>query len=320
MTTYIFGEIPGNPVGTTYRDRNAAKEAGVHQVTMQGISGNRTVGANSIVVSGGYSDDEDFGDVIIYTGAGGNDPATKTQVDHQTFTQFANAGLIISEENGLPVRVIRGSAGDPFYSPETGFRYDGLYRVEEHWYETGKEGFRVCRYRLVRLSSSEAEPYVVAPGAASGSSIANDRRGLAREASNRETPGPPPRGTQAPGQNVGVQIRVVRDTAVSNWVKQLYGYACQVCDVVLDLPVGNYAEGAHIRAVGRPHNGPDTVENMLCLCPSHHVLFDKGAIFITDDLAVHDYHGATVGQLTTGTGHLIDREHIRYHRERAGFD
>jgi hypothetical protein len=33
-------------------------------------------GAESIVVSGGYEDDEDHGDTIIYTGHGGNDPQT----------------------------------------------------------------------------------------------------------------------------------------------------------------------------------------------------------------------------------------------------
>jgi putative restriction endonuclease len=30
-------------------------------------------GAESIVVSGGYKDDKDFGDVIVYTGHGGQD-------------------------------------------------------------------------------------------------------------------------------------------------------------------------------------------------------------------------------------------------------
>jgi putative restriction endonuclease len=37
---------------------------------MSGISGTRAEGADSIVVSGGYEDDEDFDDELIYTGAG----------------------------------------------------------------------------------------------------------------------------------------------------------------------------------------------------------------------------------------------------------
>ncbi|WP_220793108.1 YDG/SRA domain-containing protein [Nocardioides stalactiti] len=319
MTTYVFGEIPGNPVGTTYADRGAAMRAGVHQVQMQGISGNGHVGANSIVVSGGYADDEDHGDVIIYTGAGGNDTQTKTQIDHQSFSQHGNAGLILSEENGLPVRVIRGSGGDPLHSPATGFRYDGLYRVESHWYETGLQGYRICRYRLVKLSPSEAEPYSLAPGDAPGSAVGAPGGALVKDGAKRRKPGPPPLGAKKPSRNAGVQVRVVRDTAVSHWVKELYGYACQICDQILDLPVGNYAEGAHIRPLGAPHHGPDTVDNMLCLCPTHHVLFDKGAIVITDDLGVLDHHGHDLGTLTVKAGHLIYHDHFRHHRDGAGF-
>ena len=37
---------------------------------MADISGNGREDANSIVASGGYIDDEDFGDELIYTGAG----------------------------------------------------------------------------------------------------------------------------------------------------------------------------------------------------------------------------------------------------------
>jgi putative restriction endonuclease len=40
---------------------------------MNGIHGTAKEGADSIVVSGGYVDDRDMGDVIIYTGEGGND-------------------------------------------------------------------------------------------------------------------------------------------------------------------------------------------------------------------------------------------------------
>lgn len=320
MATYFFGEIPGNPEPTPYVDRDDAMAKGVHQVNMQGISGNRDVGANSIVVNGGYEDDEDFGDLIIYTGAGGNDPRTKKQIADQTFTQFANAGLVVSEENGLPVRVIRGSEGDPAYSPATGFRYDGLYRVESHWYETGKSGFRVCRYRLVKLTASEAAPYLTsasAPGGGASGSGSASTGGASGRSPGSKTPGPPT-GTTSPGRGIGVTVRVVRDTAVSNWVKNLHGYACQVCNEVLDLAVGHYAEGAHIRALGTPHNGPDTVDNMLCLCPTHHVLFDKGAIYISDTFTVHDHHGTSLGPLSRKAAHPIDLAHVQYHRAASG--
>ena len=141
MADYFFGEIPNNPVGTTYASRQEAAKAGVHRVMVQGISGNGTAGAESISVNGGYEDDEDLGDEIIYTGAGGNDPGTGKQIADQTLSQAGNAGMVVSEENGYPVRVMRGFKGDKKYAPPSGYRYDGLYRVDKHWAETGKSGF-----------------------------------------------------------------------------------------------------------------------------------------------------------------------------------
>ena len=61
------------------------------------------------MVSGGYVDDQDLGDVIIYTGAGGNDPNTGRQVADQSIDHPNNAGLVTSELSGLPVRVTRGA-------------------------------------------------------------------------------------------------------------------------------------------------------------------------------------------------------------------
>jgi putative restriction endonuclease len=51
--------------------------------------------------------------------------------------------------------VIRGSdPGNPF-APQEGYRYDGLFRVEEYWRETGRSGFTVWRFRLRKLIRSK---------------------------------------------------------------------------------------------------------------------------------------------------------------------
>jgi putative restriction endonuclease len=73
-------------------------------------------------------------------------------------------------------------------------------------------------------------------------------------------------------------LRIVRDTRQARRIKELYDYRCQMCGVRLEGLAGPYAEAAHIRPLGSPHNGPDTPENILCLCPNHHVLFDHGGI------------------------------------------
>jgi putative restriction endonuclease len=122
----IFGHIDGIPVGVAFPDRRALLEAGVHRQLQAGIAGSAAEGADSIVVSGGYEDDDDFGDLIIYTGQGGNDPGTKRQVADQRLA-LGNAALAESCRKGLPVRVIRGRNPGSIYAPPSGFRYDGLY-------------------------------------------------------------------------------------------------------------------------------------------------------------------------------------------------
>ena len=61
-----FGEIKNIAVGTEFPSRAALAASGIHKPTQAGISGSTTAGADSIVVSGGYEDDEDYGDYIIY--------------------------------------------------------------------------------------------------------------------------------------------------------------------------------------------------------------------------------------------------------------
>ncbi|MEW2076763.1 HNH endonuclease [Streptomyces sp. NPDC013433] len=40
---------------------------------------------------------------------------------------------------------------------------------------------------------------------------------------------------------------------------------------------------AHIRGLGRPHYGPDELQNLLCLCANCHVLFDGLEIYVDSD-------------------------------------
>jgi putative restriction endonuclease len=65
----VFGHIPGYPVGSWFENRAELADAGVHRHRQAGISGSASKGADSIVLSGGYEDDQDFGDLIIYTGS-----------------------------------------------------------------------------------------------------------------------------------------------------------------------------------------------------------------------------------------------------------
>ncbi len=227
MPDRIFGHVPGYPVGSTFESRAELLEAGLHRPPVAGISGNAREGADSIVLSGGYEDDQDFGDTIVYTGHGGRDRETGRQTADQNFDR-GNRALAVSSLNGLPVRVIRGASHDSPHSPRTGYRYDGPYMVDDYWHETGRSGYRVWRYRLKKVTDS-AQPGMVS-----------------------EEPGTY---SAAPRQEANV-LRIVRDTAQARRVKALYDHTCQVCETRLEGLAGPYAEAAHIRPLGAPHHGP----------------------------------------------------------------
>ena len=153
----VFGHIPGYPVGSRFEFRAELAEAGVHRYRQAGISGSASEGADSIVLSGGYEDDLDNGDEIVYTGHGGRDQETNKQIADQNFSRW-NRALAYSSLNGLPVRVVRGAGHDLSYSPSTGYRYDGLYLVDDYWHETGRSGYRIWRYRLIKLVDRPKQP------------------------------------------------------------------------------------------------------------------------------------------------------------------
>lgn len=291
----VFGQLNAVSVRDTFPTRAAVRSAGLHRHLQGGISGHPGQGADAIIVSGGYKDDRDYGSWILYTGEGGRDPNTGRQVRDQVMAG-GNKGLAVSEAGGLPVRVIRGSKGDPLHSPPTGYRYDGLFSVERHWAEPSSDGPLIYRYELRELATD---------GPWSGSDTAEEPAD--------PSPNDPPGGNLDPDRRATVLQRVIRNTAVTQYVKALYDYTCQFCGVRLSLTVGAYAEGAHIRPLGGIHGGADTPSNVLCLCPNDHVLFDKGVIFVDAGLNVTEAQsGRVLHRLSIR--HDIDSVNIEYHR------
>ena len=278
-----FGHIPGYPEGSRFGSRAELSQSGVHRPTVAGISGSEREGADSIVLSGGYDADQDLRDEVVYTGHVGRDPETGRQVADQNFSR-GNRALAHSSLNDVPVRVIRRAGHDSPYSPTTGYRYDGLYLVDDYWHEPGRSGFRVWRYRLIKLlNQSEIAP------------------------SHTESSDAP---SATPRRETTV-LHIVRDTEQAQRIKELYDYRCQVCGTRLEGLSGPYAEAAHIRPLGAPHHGPDTPDNIICLCPKHHVLLDHGGMGIGEDLSL----AGAEGKLTVHPQHRIYEEHLRYRQE-----
>jgi putative restriction endonuclease len=286
MSDRIFGEINGIFVGSTFQSRKEAAAVGVHKPLQAGISGSKDDGADSIVISGGYEDDSDSGDEIIYTGEGGQDEKGR-QIEDQKLVR-GNLALAKSEMDRLPVRVIRGADRNNPYAPESGYRYDGLYFVDSHWHERGKSGFLVYRFKLAKIDTS------LPPNK------------LNKEIELISLPS----GTDSPRRALVSSQRIIRDSKLGREIKRMYGYKCQICSIEINTNAGPYAEAAHIRPVGKPHNGPDRPENLLCLCPNHHLMLDKGVYLIEDDLSLIGISG----NITKHPDHNILVEHIRYHR------
>ncbi|KAJ2812197.1 hypothetical protein GGI24_006709, partial [Coemansia furcata] len=173
------GPIPGVHVGQSWRYRLQVTASGVHRPPVGGIAGSSTKPAVSIVLAGGYPEDEDRGEEFTYTGSGGydlsgNKRTAKVQTSDQELTR-QNRSLALAcaaevNEEGAEaedwrlstaIRVCRSykiAKKHPEYAPAEGVRYDGIYRVVRYWKQKGESGHYVWRY-LFRRDDSEPAPW-----------------------------------------------------------------------------------------------------------------------------------------------------------------
>ena len=269
-----FGTIAGVSEGTIFRNRLELSQARIHAPTQNGISGTQTIGCDSIVLSGKYLD-EDYDDVIIYSG---ENPRGGSDADNQILAG-GNRALEVSHDNELPVRVTRGSktAG----GPTSGYRYDGLYRVVR-CFQRPENGRVVWRFQLDKLHQPRATEISV---------------------------------QATPARHLLTLDRIIRDAALAERIKRIHSFACQICGESLMSPNGPYAEAAHIRPLGRPDDGPDVQENILCLCPNHHKLLDNGGIIVDENWQVIRLPDEVpIGELKRSKRHRLPQEYLLWHR------
>ena len=151
----IVGSIPGIYIGDVFFFRMELVVVGLHGQPQAGIdylpssqSSNGEPIATSVIASGGYEDDVDGGDVIIYTGHGGQDKHSRQCVDQKL--EGGNLAMERSMHYGVEVRVIRGIKYEGSVSSKI-YAYDGLYRIVDCWFDVGKSGFGVFKYKLLRI-------------------------------------------------------------------------------------------------------------------------------------------------------------------------
>ncbi|XP_033146279.1 histone-lysine N-methyltransferase family member SUVH2 [Brassica rapa] len=152
---HVVGSIPGVEIGDMFLYRLELCVIGLHGQPQAGIdfltanrSSNGEPIATSIIVSGGYEDDEDTGEVLVYSGHGGQDKVHR-QCQHQRL-ESGNLAMERSMHYGIEVRVIRGFKYDNVVSSKV-YVYDGLYRIVQYWFDVGRSGFGVFKFKLVRI-------------------------------------------------------------------------------------------------------------------------------------------------------------------------
>jgi hypothetical protein len=98
--------------------------------------------------------------------------------------------------------------------------------------------------------------------------------------------------------------RLIRDTDLVRRIKAIHKDVCQICGKAFEL-LGDetYSEGNHLHPLGQPHNGDDMEQNILIVCPNHHVLCDYGAIQL-DWEALHKK-----------SRHKLQKKYVDFHNE-----
>ncbi|KAA8522168.1 hypothetical protein F0562_012841 [Nyssa sinensis] len=155
----ILGAVPGVEVGDEFQYRVELALVGIHRLLQAGIDYMKHGGvivATSIVASGGYADDLDNADVLIYSGQGGNMKGPRQPEDQKL--ERGNLALKNSILAKNPVRVIRGfketkapDSSDARAKLVATYTYDGLYTVEKYWQEPGPHGKLVFKFELWRI-------------------------------------------------------------------------------------------------------------------------------------------------------------------------
>lgn len=155
-----LGAVPGVEVGDEFQYRVELAIVGVHRLYQAGIDcmkQNRMLVAISIVSSGGYANDREDEDSLIYCGQGGNAVGKDKKPEDQKLER-GNLALKNSITTKNPVRVIYGfketknsDLGDSKSKIVTIYVYDGLYTVETYWQESGKHGNLVYMFKLKKI-------------------------------------------------------------------------------------------------------------------------------------------------------------------------
>ncbi len=98
---------------------------------------------------------------------------------------------------------------------------------------------------------------------------------------------------------------ILRKQSLVDKIKKSYNNTCQICGIKINISKKKaYSEVHHIIPLGKPHNGKDSLDNLICVCPNHHIQLDYFSIIIDiDSLKL--------------VKHKISEASVTYHNERV---
>lgn len=91
--------------------------------------------------------DVDVGDTLTFTSR------------EYSATDQSKDSLILSYKNRVPIRLVRSYCLSNNYAPKTGYRYDGLYTVADHWIGVSLDGTKHRKFVLTRVLDQESSPW-----------------------------------------------------------------------------------------------------------------------------------------------------------------
>ncbi|XP_045791110.1 histone-lysine N-methyltransferase family member SUVH9-like [Trifolium pratense] len=162
----IIGTIPGVCIGDVFFYKTELAVVGLHgqpEADIDYIPGSVSSSgepiATSVIVSGGYENDVDQSNVIVYSVYGGEDKNSR-QVFHQKL-EGGNLAMERSMHYGIEVRVIRSVQYEGTASVfDKVYFYDGLYKIVKSWVDS-KSGFNVYNFKLQRIDGQAKMDCVV---------------------------------------------------------------------------------------------------------------------------------------------------------------
>ena len=168
----------------------------------------------------------------------------------------------------------------------------------QFWETQGLEGFKEWRTKFYHARNQQAADLEEAQYSEPLVSLTDETSGI-------------------PRIQPSIVNRIIRDSALSRFLKSIYSYRCQICGSTFRLPSGSkYAESHHVMPLGKKHGGIDKETNMMVLCPNHHAMMDFGVIAIhPNDMVVLSIGGDTRhdNKPLRLLNHPLRKEFLQYH-------